>query len=92
MIHKNLAPACGIYCGTCDFLGKQCNGCGYEKGKPFWTTQIPSRICPIYACCRNQKKMEHCGECESIPCNTFLELRDPSLSDAEFKQSIKITS
>ena len=54
MIDKNYAPVCGIYCGNCDFLGEQCKGCGYVDGKPFWTTQIPSGVCPIHDCCRNQ--------------------------------------
>ena len=25
----NYAPVCGLYCGNCNFLGKECTGCGY---------------------------------------------------------------
>lgn len=89
MNKKNYAPVCGIYCGNCGYLGKQCEGCGYVDGKPFWTTQIPSGICPIHDCCRNQKQMEHCGLCEDFPCKIFLELRDPDMSDDAFKKSLK---
>ncbi len=88
MHDKNYAPVCGIYCGNCSFLGEQCKGCGYVDGKPFWTAQIPSGICPIHDCCSNQKKMEHCGLCGDFPCKIFLELRDPNMSDEEFQESL----
>jgi hypothetical protein len=84
----HLAPVCGIYCGDCQFLGKNCEGCGKALGKPFWTEQMPSGICPLYDCCVNQKKLEHCGLCDDFPCKTFLDLRDPSMSDEEYKKSL----
>jgi hypothetical protein len=89
MSDKNYAPVCGIYCGICGYLGNQCKGCGYMDGKPFWTTQIPSGICTLHDCCRNQKHLEHCGLCGDFPCRIFLELRDPSMSDEEFQESLK---
>lgn len=88
MNDPNYAPVCGIYCGNCDFLGEQCEGCGYVNGKPFWTAQTPSGICPIYDCCSNQKQIEHCGVCKEFPCKIFLELRDPNMSDEEFQKSL----
>ena len=87
MNDKNYASVCGIYCGNCSFLGEQCKGCGYVNGKPFWATQIPSGVCPIHDCCNNQKQLEHCGMCDDFPCNIFLELRDPNMSDDEFQKS-----
>ena len=89
MIDKNYAPVCGIYCGDCGFLGEQCKGCGYVDGKPFWTAQMPSNVCPLHECCRNQKQLEHCGLCTDFPCKIFLELRDPDQSDEEFQNSLK---
>jgi hypothetical protein len=89
MSNKNYAPVCGTYCGNCGFLGQHCKGCGYVDGIPFWTTQIPSGVCPIHECCHNQKQLEHCGLCESLPCITFVELRDPNMSDEEFQKSLK---
>lgn len=89
MTNINFAPVCGLYCPSCDFLDKQCQGCGYVAGKPFWTEQLPAGICPIYDCCHNQKKLEHCGLCPDLPCKIFLELRDPSLNDEEFQKSIQ---
>lgn len=80
------APVCGIYCAECPFLGQQCAGCGQVDGKPFWTSQIPGAVCPLHDCCRNKKKLEHCGLCAEFPCKTFNELRDPNMSDQEFTQ------
>jgi hypothetical protein len=84
----NYAPVCGLYCGQCEYLGKQCRGCGYVEGKPFWTVHVPSGVCPFHDCCRNQKKLEHCGLCADCPCEMFSELRDPHLSDEEFQESL----
>lgn len=89
MTDNKHAPVCGIYCGSCGFLGNQCKGCGYVGGKPFWAEQIPSGICPLHDCCRNKKQLEHCGQCEVFPCKIFLELRDPNMSDEEFRESLK---
>lgn len=88
MADVNYAPVCGSYCGSCEFLAKQCKGCGYVAGKPFWTSQIPPGVCPLHDCCRNERGLEHCGLCQEFPCKTFLELRDPSMSDEEFQKSL----
>lgn len=88
MVDVNYAPVCGIYCGSCDFLGEKCKGCGYLDGKPFWTVQDPSGVCPLHDCCRNKNQLEHCGLCGEFPCKTFLELRDPNMSDEEFQRSL----
>ncbi len=88
MIDKALAPVCGLYCGSCDYFKKQCQGCGHVKGKPFWAAQINDKICPLHNCCLNQKQLEHCGLCDECPCKTFTELRDPSLGEEEAKQAL----
>ena len=90
MKDMNYAPVCGIFCGNCVYLNKDCQGCGYEQGKPFWTGMMPAKICPLFNCCRNNQNLEHCGLCDDFPCKTFLELRDPNLSDDEFKHSITL--
>ena len=86
----NYAPVCGIFCGDCIYLGKKCAGCGYVKGKPFWTAVLKMDVCPLHDCCRNQKQLEHCGLCAEFPCKTFLELRDPNMSDDEFAASLSL--
>jgi len=83
-----LAACCGIYCGDCELLVKRCSGCVQVEGKPFWTELFKMDVCPIYDCCVNQHKLEHCGLCAEFACETFTSLRDPSLSDEEFEQSL----
>lgn len=89
MLDNNLAAVCGIYCGTCEYLESQCKGCGHVQGRPFWTAQMNVAVCPLYDCCVNTKHIEHCGLCAEFPCNTFNEMRDPSLSDAEAEKALQ---
>lgn len=88
MKDKNLAPVCGLYCGTCEYFEKQCNGCGQVKGKPFWVSHAGLEVCVLYDCCVNQKHLEHCGQCEKLPCKDFESQADPSLSPEEAKKSL----
>ena len=90
MTETAYAPVCGIYCGKCEFLDRQCAGCGNVDGKPFWTYQMPSGVCPLHDCCRNWKHLEHCGLCVDFPCKTFNELRDPNMSDDDFTESLNM--
>lgn len=88
MSYEKLPPPCGLYCGTCEYFGKQCQGCGDVKGKPFWTNQMKVETCPLYDCCINNKGLEHCGSCDELPCKTFNNFYDPSLSEEEARKSI----
>ena len=89
MPDHNLAAACGLYCGTCGYLGDKCGGCGNIEGKPFWTLQYSVDVCPLYGCCVDGKSLEHCGLCSDFPCKLFLEMRDPSLSDEEAEKALQ---
>jgi hypothetical protein len=84
----NLAAVCGIYCGNCDYLSKDCDGCKSREGKPFWTNLYNIAVCPLYDCCHNQKQLEHCGLCPDFPCSTFLSLKDPSMSEEEANRAL----
>jgi len=88
MEDRALAAPCGIYCGACEFLGGQCAGCVAVAGRPFWTEQVPEKVCPIFDCCVDTEGLEHCGLCDTFPCKTFLELRDPSMSDEEAERAL----
>jgi hypothetical protein len=44
--------------------------------------------CPLYDCCVNTKHLEHCSLCSELPCETFLALRDLSLSDEEAEKAL----
>jgi hypothetical protein len=84
-----LAAICGIYCGDCNFLGERCGGCGNTRGKPFHVEQAGIDVCPLYGCCVNSKKVEHCGLCDEFPCNTFSTIRDPAFTDEEFERALQ---
>ena len=89
MFDHKLAASCGANCGACEHLGDKCRGCGYIKGKPFWTAQFGVDVCPMYDCSVNIHSLEHCGLCSDFPCDLFLEMRDPSLSDQEAEQALE---
>ena len=89
MTDKNLAPVCGLYCGSCSYFDGQCPGCGQVKGRPFWTQMMHIDVCPLYSCCVETKQLEHCGMCGDFPCRAFLELRDPSMTDEEAEESLR---
>ena len=86
---KDIIASCGIYCHECRY-SNQCRGCARLQGKPFWTTQFGVEVCPLYDCCITKKQLEHCGLCHDFPCETFNSLRDPSLSDEEAEQALKM--
>ncbi len=89
MTDVRLAGVCGLDCRTCPHHGQFCRGCGHEQGKPFWTEGMPNGVCPLYDCCANGKRLEHCGLCGALPCEAFQKLRDPSLTEETFQKSLK---
>lgn len=53
---------CGICCSTCERKDKvNCTGC-VNMDKPYWGGQ-----CGVKTCCE-KKKIDHCGQCDSFPC------------------------
>ncbi|HNV69967.1 MAG TPA: DUF3795 domain-containing protein [Candidatus Ozemobacteraceae bacterium] len=83
--------ACGVKCRLCPHHQKQCSGCAQVKGSPWWAVEhVPGKVCPIYACAVNTKKLAHCGDCARLPCQTFTELRDPSMSDQEYQEQLNL--
>lgn len=82
--------ACGLFCNDCPFFNKDCKGCYNLKGSPFWTKQATKTgICPIYDCSINQKTYSNCGECNELPCQIYIQLKDPNITDKEHQESIQ---
>ncbi|HQO09418.1 MAG TPA: DUF3795 domain-containing protein [Clostridiales bacterium] len=80
---------CGVNCAECGYFKKECPGCREVEGKTFWAVEYyENQLCPIYKCCVNEKEYEHCGQCALLPCHTFTDLRDPSMSDDEYESSL----
>jgi hypothetical protein len=80
--------ACGIKCEVCEFFNKSCTGCIHVKGSPFWAKEIVGGVCPLYDCAVNSMGYKNCGECSDLPCQMFLEMKDPNSTEEEHQASI----
>jgi hypothetical protein len=83
MAKKKIETVCGYSCSGCDHHGKECPGCEATKGKPFWTPYVSLESCPVYDCCKNERKLPHCGKCPELMCERFTRLKDPDRSEEE---------
>jgi hypothetical protein len=79
---------CGCACEECASWPAECPGCEQTRGTPYWTQHVGLEACPIYVCCTGRAHAD-CGECEESPCQTWVGLKDPSLSDEEHRKSIE---
>lgn len=89
MINKEAAPPCGWHCSQCSHFTQDCPGCRQTGGRPFWSSQSDISVCPVYDCSTNKEGVEHCGLCSRLPCKTFQDWRDPSMTDQEFEKSLR---
>lgn len=54
---------CGLLCSECEYREQMgCKGCTQIE-KPFW-----GDCCPVKSC-GEEKGKEHCGVCDSFPCD-----------------------
>ena len=67
---------CGLLCAQCSYREQMnCPGC-VHMSKPFWGDS-----CPVKSCCEG-KGREHCGECDSFPCELLHQFAyDPKQGD-----------
>lgn len=81
--------ACGLLCDKCNYFSIDCQGCYIVKGSTFWAREaMPDKICPLYLCSVIDKKYNNCGECPELPCQKFIDLKDPNISDEQHNKSI----
>lgn len=74
---------CGVICSGCGSYPDECAGCDEIRGKVYWTQYLEGiDACQIYDCCRNVKKLEHCGLCDKLPCKLYGQ-EDPTKSKEE---------
>jgi len=79
-------PPCGRLCDSETCEGKKlglCQGCTESEGSPVGCikSEHPQeyqdiKVCPIWKCSQ-EKKVEHCGQCQEFPCKIFLRWYDP---------------
>jgi len=84
-----LISACGLVCSDCPFFKKPCSGCFEVKGKPFWAKEAtPNGVCQLFDCSLINHGYRSCGDCSELPCQMFLDLKDPNISQKEHEKSI----
>jgi hypothetical protein len=86
MSEDTLQTICGLFCGSCTYLGNGCEGCDNVKGKPFWTDLIGVGTCPIYDCCVNIRHLGHCGQCSELLCDRYSQVKDPVIPDQQIEK------
>jgi 3-methyladenine DNA glycosylase AlkD len=59
-----------------------------DRGKPVLHYYIRDRGMPGLLLLYGAGALEHCRLCPRLPCQTFLDWRDPSMCDHEFQQSL----
>jgi hypothetical protein len=61
------------------------------KGATTWAVEMmPAKVCPLYDCSVNQRGYKDCGQCAELPCATFLQMKDPIISDEEHQRMIGV--
>lgn len=78
---------CGTDCSECGCYRTICKGCNESMGKVFHAPA--GKVCPVYGCSVQKKKLVNCAECDQLPCEIWRETRDPRLSDEAFRKSIE---
>ena len=78
--------ACGLKCADCPLYQGDCPGCNECGGRVFHAP--PGKPCLIFACAVNRKHRTSCGGCADAPCVLWEQVRDPALSEDEFRASV----
>ncbi len=82
---NKVISCCGMVCSDCKSFPNECKGCPEIKGIAYWLQYVDADHCPIYDCCINDKRLNHCGECALLPCDKWYQFSDPTMSEEESK-------
>lgn len=85
---EEIISCCGVICSKCQYYPESCKGCPTVKGQVFWLEYIGEKICQVYSCCINDKKLSHCGHCPVLPCNLYKH-GDPTKTTEENETDLK---
>ena len=88
---------CGFICQECPLWIKDCPGCSASGGHPVWAAHMDAQAaqeegvvdetCPIFSCSA-AKGFHHCGSCPDIPCEFWILLKDPTISQEKHLKGI----
>ncbi len=85
MPEDTLPAVCGLFCGSCTYLGNRCGGRDNVKEKPFWTELIGIGTAPVYDRCVNTRHYGRCGECSELLCDNYHQVKTRVISDLQIK-------
>lgn len=54
---NKIISCCGVICSECEYYPIDCKSCPIIKGQVFWLEYTGEKICGIYDCCVNTKKI-----------------------------------
>ncbi len=60
--------ACGSSCAQCPSLGETCSGCAVAKGRPYWSMDVLTKVCPLYRCSFMHADCPAVASCPDLPC------------------------
>jgi len=80
---------CGFICKNCKSYKIDCDGCRESQGKVGWIKEAGVDICPIYQCCKIDKKLLFCIECEKCFCSKFTDFSNNVLSSEELEKMLE---
>lgn len=90
MIFMNpVLGVCGCICSECDLFNNDCKGCHAIEGVACWLHDVGLDVCDFYACCKTDKHLQHCGECQEIPCSKFWANKNPEWTKEEHQQIVQ---
>ncbi len=78
---------CGTDCTACSYYEDICQGCNESCGKVFHMQE--GKACPIYACSVQKQKNVTCADCAQIPCEIWMETKDPQMSEEKFSANLR---
>lgn len=82
-----MACVCGASCDGCAHFA-ECGGCEARRGRVCWTKLIHAEVCPVYQCVGDHG-YKTCGDCAKLPCETWINLKDPNISEEDHQRSIR---
>ncbi|WP_040198234.1 DUF3795 domain-containing protein [Candidatus Soleaferrea massiliensis] len=86
---EKIYSCCGVVCSDCPYYPKECAGCPEIQGNVFWLEYTGGEVCDIYACCTQERKFKHCGQCEQLPCERYTAVSDPTKSEEENQSDLE---
>lgn len=77
---------CGTDCLKCSCYGSMCKGCNETCGKVFHAPK--GKACPIYQCAVNKNKRANCFGCDKLPCDIWMNTKDPQMTEEQFTENV----